>query len=219
MEYDDWIKSGKSTRVWLVDSMTAICQFAYVSPIPRVMHYNKYTRGRYPCNQDKYEKCEACDRGIDQIYEFTYGIYIRDKDNTIRHMAATYTSNSNLQRDFNNLFKENVNPCSILWEVRREKIKTITGKDVNGYAFKPMMETKPYVDEANRPSPFDDGKKWIVERMVAENLRDIDGEVYNLIDLFLELKTRFPAIEDKTLKAYAIRLSIDGVVDLRRAKE
>jgi len=219
MEYDDWIKSGKSTRVWLVDSMTAICQFAYVSPIPRVMHYNKYTRGRYPCKQEKYEKCEACDRGIDQIYEFTYGIYIRDQDNTIRHMATTYTSNSNLQRDFNNLFKENVNPCSILWEVRREKIKTITGKDVNGYAFKPMMETKPYVDEANRPSPFDDGKKWIVERMVAENLRDIDGEVYNLIDLFLELKTRFPAIEDKTLKAYAIRLSIDGVVDLRRAKE
>ena len=183
------------------------------------MHYNKYTRGRYPCKQEKYEKCEACDRGIDQIYEFTYGIYIRDQDNTIRHMATTYTSNSNLQRDFNNLFKENVNPCSILWEVRREKIKTITGKDDNGYAFKPMMETKPYVDEANRPSPFDDGKKWIVERMVAENLRDIDGEVYNLIDLFLELKTRFPAIEDKTLKAYAIRLSIDGVVDLRRAKE
>jgi hypothetical protein len=134
-------------------------------------------------------------------------------------MAATYTSNSNLQRDFNNLFKENVNPCSILWEVRREKIKTITGKEVNGYSFKPMMETKPYVDEADRPSPFDDGKKWIVERMVAESLRDIDGELYNLIDLFLELKKRFPAIEDKTLKAYAIRLSIDGVVDLRRAKE
>ena len=69
MEFDDWIESGKSTRVWLVDSMTALCQFAYVSPIPRVMHYNKHTHKRYECKQEKYEKCEACDRGIDQISE------------------------------------------------------------------------------------------------------------------------------------------------------
>ncbi len=43
MEYDDWIASDKSTRVWLADSMTALGQFAYVTPIPRVMHYNKHT--------------------------------------------------------------------------------------------------------------------------------------------------------------------------------
>ena len=76
-----------------------------------------------------------------------------------------------------------------------------------------------YVTEADRPSPFDDGRKWVVDRMVAEAIRDIDGQPYNLIDLFLELKKRFPNIEDKKLKTYAIRLSIDGVVDLRRAKE
>ena len=76
-----------------------------------------------------------------------------------------------------------------------------------------------FVDEADRPSPFDDSRKWLVERLVAEGIRDLDGKPYNLIDLFLELKSRFPAIKDKKLKMYAIRLSIDGIVDLRRAKE
>jgi hypothetical protein len=82
-----------------------------------------------------------------------------------------------------------------------------------------MKDMSAYVDEADRPSPFDDSRKWIVERMVAEGIRDIDGKPYNLIDLFLELKNRFPSIEDKKLKTYAIRLCSDGVIDLRRAKE
>ena len=219
MDYDDWIESGKSTRVWLVDSMTALCQFAYVSPIPRVMHYNKHTHKRYECKQEKYEKCEACDRGIDQISEYTYGVYIDGADKLIRHLSTAYTSHHNLQRDFQNLFAENINPCSFLWEVQRGKIKTLTGKEVNGYKFTPRKDIPAYVAEAERPSPFDDGRKWIVERMVAEAIKDIDGQPYNLIDLFLELKTRFPNIEDKKLKSYAIRLCIDGVVDLRRAKE
>tara|TARA_R110002020_G_scaffold467543_1_gene691155 strand:+ start:3366 stop:4025 length:660 start_codon:yes stop_codon:yes gene_type:complete len=219
MEYDDWIQSGKSTRVWLSDSMTALCQFAYVTPIPRVMHYNKQTRGRYECKQEKYEKCEACNKGIDQISEYTYGIYIKDGDKDIRHLSAAYTSHHNLQRDFQNLFAENINPCSILWEIRRGKIKTLTGREVNGYAFNPMKDIEAYVDEVDRPSPFDDNRKWVVERIVAEGIRDLDGKPYNLIDLFLELKSRFPAIKESKLKSYAIRLSMDGTVDLRRAKE
>ena len=219
MEFDDWIESGKSTRVWLADSMTALGQFAYVPPIPGVMHYNKHTRKRYECKQEKYEKCEACDRGIDQISEYTYGIYIQDGDKNIRHLSTAYTSHHNLQRDFQNLFAENVNPCSILWKVQRGKIKTLTGREVNGYSFTPMKDMSAYVDEADRPSPFDDSRKWVVERMVAEGIRDIDGKPYNLIDLFLELKNRFPSIEDKKLKTYAIRLCSDGVIDLRRAKE
>ena len=210
MEYDDWIASDKSTRVWLSDSMTALAQFAYVTPIPRVMHYNKYTKGRYECKQEKYEKCEACDKGIDQISEYTYGVYIQDGDKNIRHLSTAYTSHHNLQRDFQNLFAENTNPCSILWEVQRGKIKTLTGREVNGYKFTPKIDM---------PSPFDDSRKWIVERMVAEGIRDLDGKQYNLIDLFLELKDRFPSIKESKLKAYAIRLSIDGVIDLRRAKE
>jgi hypothetical protein len=183
------------------------------------MHYNKHTRKRYECKQERYEKCEACDRGIDQISEYTYGIYIKDGDKNIRHLSTAYTSHHNLQRDFQNLFAENVNPCSILWEIQRGKIKTLTGREVNGYKFTPMKDMSAFVDEADRPSPFDDSRKWVVERMVAEGIRDLDGKQYNLIDLFLELKDRFPSIKESKLKAYAIRLSIDGVVDLRRAKE
>ena len=219
MDYDDWIESGKSTRVWLVDSMTALCQFAYVSPIPRVMHYNKHTHKRYECKQEKYEKCEACDRGIDQISEYTYGVYIDGADKLIRHLSTAYTSHHNLQRDFQSLFAENINPCSFLWKVQRGKIKTLTGREVNGYMFTPQQDMPAYVAEADRPSPFDDGRKWVVDRMIAEAIKDIDGQPYNLIDLFLELKNRFPNVEDKKLKSYAIRLCIDGVVDLRRAKE
>ena len=32
-EYDDWIKSPRSERVWLEDSMTALGQFAFIAPI------------------------------------------------------------------------------------------------------------------------------------------------------------------------------------------
>ena len=219
MEFDDWIASEKSTRVWLADSMTALGQFAYVTPIPRVMHYNKHTKGRYECKQEKYEKCEACDKGIDQISEYTYGIYIKDGDKDIRHLSTAYTSHHNLQRDFQNLFAENVNPCSILWEIQRGKIKTLTGREVNGYKFTPIKDMSAFVNEADRPSPFDDSRKWVVERMVAEANRDIDGKPYNLIDLLLEHKTRFPSNKHKKLKTYAIRLCSDGVIDLRRAKE
>ena len=218
MEYDDWIE-GKSTRVWLETSMTALAQFAYVSPIPRVMHYNKATGGRYPCVKEKYGKCEGCDRGVDQINEYTYGIYIADRDKNIRHFPTSFTTNQQLQEEFRRLFADNINPCSVLFEVKREQIKTLTGRMVNGYSFKPLLESDPYVGEADRPSPFDDNKKWVVDRIIAESLRDIDGQPYNLIDLFLEMKSRFPHMEDKKLKSYAIRLCAEGVLDLRRAKE
>tara|TARA_R100001443_G_scaffold53657_2_gene65280 strand:+ start:114 stop:770 length:657 start_codon:yes stop_codon:yes gene_type:complete len=218
MDYDDWV-TGKSTRVWLADSMTALAQFAYVSPIPRVMHWNKTTGKRYQCKQERYEKCEACDKGIDQISEYTYGIYIKDGDNDIRHLPTSYTTNQHLQEHFKTIFAENINPCSVLWEITRGKIKTLTGRMVNGYSFNPLLESDPFVAEADRPSPFDDERKWVVDRLVAESLRDIDGEQFNLIDLFLEMKTRFPQIEDKKLKTYAIRLCAEGVLDLRRAKE
>tara|TARA_Y100001938_G_scaffold43035_1_gene59484 strand:+ start:3581 stop:4237 length:657 start_codon:yes stop_codon:yes gene_type:complete len=218
MEYDEWME-GKSTRVWLSDSMTALAQFAYVSPIPRVMHYNRATGGRYPCVKEKYGKCDGCDRGVDQISEFTYGIYIADKDKNIKHFPTSFTTNQHLQEHFRKIFAENINPCSILFEVSRGKIKTLTGRMVNGYSFKPLLESEPFVGEADRPSPFDDDKKWVVDRLIAESLRDLDGEQFNLIDLFLEMKSRFPHIEDKKLKSYAIRLCAEGVLDLRRAKE
>ena len=49
MEYSDWIESGKSKRVWLADSMTALAQFDYVNPIQRVMHWDKKKKRRGGC--------------------------------------------------------------------------------------------------------------------------------------------------------------------------
>ena len=58
------------------------------------------------------------------------------------------------------------------------------------------------------------GQKEIkkVEHQKKEGIKDFS-------DLFLEMKSRFPNIEDKKLKSYAIRLCAEGVLDLRRAKE
>ena len=53
MDYRDWIESPKSKRVWLEDSMTALAQFAYVTPIQRVMHWNNTTRRRTYCYEEK----------------------------------------------------------------------------------------------------------------------------------------------------------------------
>ena len=48
---------------------------------------------------------------------------------------------------------------------------------------------------------------------------DLDKQPFNLIDLYTEMKERFPNIEDKQIKEYAILLGDGGVVDLRKAKE
>ena len=77
---------------------------------------------------------------------------------------------------------------------------------------------EPYIAEKDRPSPFQEGK-WLIPRMVAEGLMDLDKQPFNLIDLYTEMKERFPNIEDKQIKEYAILLGDGGVVDLRKAKE
>ena len=81
-----------------------------------------------------------------------------------------------------------------------------------------MEDRQPFVAEVDRPSPFQEGK-WVIPRMIAEALLDIDGHPMNLIDLYTEMKERFPNIEDKEIKEYAILLGEGGVVDLRNAKE
>ena len=55
--------------------------------------------------------------------------------------------------------------------------------------------------------------------MVAEGLMDLDRQPRDLIALYTEMKERFPNIEDKLIKEYAILLGEGGVVDLRKAKE
>ena len=227
MEYSDWIASSKSDRVWLEDSMTALAQFAYVTPIQRVMHWNNTTRRRTYCYEEKYEKCFMCDKGVQKIYDYTYGLFINAEDKDIRYLSTSSATHKNLQRDFNRLFEANINPCEVLWEIRRGKIKTLTGREVNGYDFNPMVDwdeenginilMPAFVAEADRPSPFQDDMEWIVPRIIADGLLDLDSKPMDLISLFVEMKERFPAYSDKDLKQYAIRLVDNGAVDLRRA--
>ena len=74
MSYSDWIQSQKSQRVWLEESMKALVQFAFISPIHRVKHWNQSSRKRTKC-WAKEGECVFCKRGVTKINEFTYGVY------------------------------------------------------------------------------------------------------------------------------------------------
>ena len=218
MEYSDWVESTKSKRVWLEDSMTALCQFAYVNPIHKVMHWDAENRRRTTCLKGKYEQCATCDKGVSVIHDYTYGIYTNDGDKTIRYLSTALSSHTNFQQSFKDNLKENVNPCDVLYKVRKGKITTPKGYETVGYEAEIVEDREVFVAEKDRPSPFQEGK-WLIPRMVAEGLTDIDRMPYNLIDLYTEMKERFPNIEDKQIKEYAILLGEGGVVDLRKAKE
>jgi len=218
MEYSDWIASSKSQRVWLEDSMTALCQFAYVSPIHKVMHWDAERRRRTRCYQEKYERCNACDKGINQIHDYTYGIYTEAGNKTIRYLSTALSGHTNFQTMFRNYFEKNINPCDLLFQVRKGKIVTPKGYETNGYDAEVLEEAEPFIPEVDRPSPFQEGK-WIIPRMIAEGMMDLDGKPYNLIDLYMEMVNRFPNMNDKNIKEYAIILGEGGSVDLRNAKE
>ena len=218
MEYSDWIESPKSKRVWLEDSMMALCQFAYINPIHKVMHWDAENRRRTNCLKGKYERCSTCDKGIQIIHDYTYGIYTNDGDKTIRYLSTALSSHTNFQQSFKDNLKKDVNPCDVLYKVRKGKITTPKGFETSGYEVDMVTDIEPYIAEKDRPSPFQAGK-WIIPRMVAEGLTDIDRQPFNLIDLYTEMKERFPNIEDKKIKEYAILLGEGGVVDLRKAKE
>ena len=218
MEYSDWVESSKSKRVWLEDSMTALCQFAYVNPIHKVMHWDAENRRRTTCLKGKYEQCATCDKGVSVIHDYTYGIYTNDGDKTIRYLSTALSSHTNFQQSFKDNLKANINPCDVLFKVRKGKITTPKGYETVGYEAEIVEDMEVFVAEKDRPSPFQEGK-WLIPRMVAEGLTDIDRMPYNLIDLYTEMKERFPNIEDKQIKEYAILLGEGGVVDLRKAKE
>ena len=218
MEFSDWIESPKSKRVWLEDSMTALCQFAYINPIHKVMHWDAENKRRTNCLKGKYEQCATCDKGVPVIHDYTYGIYTANGDKTIRYLSTALSSHTNFQQSFKDNLKENINPCDILHEVRKGKITTPKGFETSGYEITVVKDIEPYIAEKDRPSPFQEGK-WLIPRMVAEGLMDLDRQPFNLIDLYTEMKERFPNIEDKQIKEYAILLGVGGVVDLRKAKE
>ena len=218
MEYSDWVESTKSKRVWLEDSMTALCQFAYVNPIHKVMHWDAENRRRTTCLKGKYEQCATCDKGVSVIHDYTYGIYTNDGDKTIRYLSTALSSHTNFQQSFKDNLKKDVNPCDVLYKVRKGKITTPKGYETVGYEVEIVEDREVFVAEKDRPSPCQDGN-WLIPRIVAEGLTDIDRMPYNLIDLYTEMKERFPNIEDKQIKEYAILLGEGGVVDLRKAKE
>ena len=56
--------------------MTALAQFAFISPIHRVKHWDATNRKRLKCWARESE-CVFCKRGLSKINEFTYGLYTK----------------------------------------------------------------------------------------------------------------------------------------------
>jgi len=133
MEYDDWLESEHSARVWLDNAMMAQCQFATIRPIKRDKRYN----GR-------------------NFKEYTYGIYTESSSRDIKYISTTDVSHRNLQSKFREILEEDVSPCEILWEVRRSLSDY---GDWYIYTFTPLY-TAGWVAERYRPPLFGDINTW-----------------------------------------------------------
>jgi len=226
MSYSDWIQSSKSKRVWLEDSMTALVQFAFIAPIHRIKHWNQSSRRRVKCWASEGE-CVFCKQNIPKINEFTYGLYHSDSEyigggkTTVSYLSATLATHTLFQKTFSELIDKSINPTDKVFELGRTKIKTVSGRSVNGYE---MLETdkEAFVKEKFRPSLYNSEEqevRWVVPEEIVEFLKDKDGEPISLIDLFLLLKDNFGGLKDKDLKTYAVKLVNNNVLDLRKAKE
>ncbi len=226
MSYSDWIQSSKSERVWLEDSMTALAQFAFIAPIHRIKHWNQSSRRRVKCWASEGE-CVFCKQNIPKINEFTYGLYHSDSEyigggkTTVSYLSATLATHTLFQKTFSELIDKSINPTDKVFELGRTKIKTVSGRSVNGYE---ILETdkEAFVKEKFRPSLYNSEEqevRWVVPEEIVEFLKDKDGEPISLIDLFLLLKDNFGGLKDKDLKTYAVKLVNNNVLDLRKAKE
>ena len=224
MSFSDWIKSDKSERVWLEDSMTALGQFAFVNPLHRVKHYVQSKNRRVDCWAERTGKCIYCENGIMKVNDYTYGIFTEKGDNTIKYMGSVNLSTHTLiQNIFSDLFDYNINPCDLVFEITKTKITNLNGNKVSGYEIK-RSDEEMFVKEVFRPSPLNAFQnivrdfRWVVPEELVVKLVDLDGHPISLIDLFLKIK-EISNIEDNTAKKYAIRLLENGVVDLKKAKE
>ena len=224
-DFSDWLQSGKSERVWLSDSMTAIAQFAYINPLHRLKHWDAKKRRRVDCWQAREQKCYYCEAGLSQIHDYTYGVYIEKGNAEIKYLSTTLTTHTLFQRTFSNLFDKNQNPCDLIFAFERTKITSLKGARVNGYNIGILDGEEMFVPEVMRPSPLTPHQnkvrdfKWIVPEEIVINLLDDDGKPFNLIDLFLKIKDIAPRVSEKKAKTYAIRLLENGVIDVRKAKE
>ena len=217
--YSDWIQSSKSQRIWLEESMTALGQFAFISPIHRIRHWNQAKRRRVKC-WAKDGECVFCKQGIAKINEFTYGIYI-NTDREVRYLSATLATHTHFQQLFSKLIDENLNPTDVVFELKRTKIKTASGRAVNGYSIN-RTDMPEFIAEKFRPSLYGSDEqewRWTVPEEIANFLKDKEGNVTTLIDLFLLLKDNFSGINENDLKAYAIKLVDNNVITLRNVRE
>jgi hypothetical protein len=226
MIYSDFIQSEHSKRVWLHDSMTALGQFAFIAPIHRVKHWNQGSGKRTKC-WAKEGDCIFCQRGIAKINEFTYGIYHENSPYSgggvteVSYLSVTLAAHTQFQKIFTELINEEQNPTDIVFEIKRTKVNTSSGRAVNGYTLK-KTDNKVFVAEKYRPSLLDSEEqewKWVVPEEIIDFLKDKDGDPMTLIDLFILLKDRFGGISEKDIKKYSIRLINNNVLDLRRARE
>jgi len=224
LSFSDWIKSDKSERVWLVDSMTALGQFAFVNPLHRVKHYVQSKNRRVDCWAERTGKCIYCENGIMKVNDYTYGIFTEKGNNTIKYMGSVNLSTHTLiQNIFSDLFDNNENPCDLVFEITKTKITNLNGNKVSGYEIK-RSDEEMFVKEVFRPSPLNAFQnivrdfRWVVPEELVIKLVDLDGHPISLIDLFLKIK-EISNIEDNVAKKYAIRLLENGIVDLKKSKE
>jgi hypothetical protein len=216
---EDWIQSPRSSRVWLLDSMTAVGQFAFIAPIHRVKHWNPTTKKRNKC-WAKESECVFCKNGTPKINEFTYGIYISEMKE-VKHLTLTIASHTECQRIFSQLIEEGVNPTDLVFKFEKGKVTTTFGRQTNGYIME-QTDKEMFVEEKFRPSLTDSEEqkyRWVIPEEIAQYLADKNGQPMTMIDLYLVLKEQFPAIEDKELKKYAVKLCEHNILNLVNARE
>jgi|TARA_Y100000310_G_scaffold135437_2_gene134301 hypothetical protein len=212
----DWIKSSKSKRVWLEDSMTALAQFAYINPLYKVVHWDKKRGRRVKCWIEEGRRCFHCEKDLPSIKEYTYGVYT-SPESDIHYMSTTLSTHTLFQIQFRKLLDEGKNPCDTVFEITRGKIEIVVGEPVNGYSLQ-VTDLDIFKSEKDRPSLFTEGK-YLIPAEVVSALRPFDGHPINMIDLFLQIRELFPRIPEKDIKKYTIKLCENGVLDLRKAME
>tara|TARA_R110002020_G_scaffold564_6_gene2880 strand:- start:3906 stop:4355 length:450 start_codon:yes stop_codon:yes gene_type:complete len=139
----------------------------------------------------------------------------------ISYLSATLATHTQFQKVFSEMIENNINPTDVVFSLGRTKIKTATGRNVNGYSIEETDE-KVFVKEKFRPSLLNSDEqevRWIVPEEIVNFLQDKDGDPMSLIDLFLLLRDKFSGIQEKEMKKYAVKLINNNVLDLRKAKE
>ena len=135
-------------------------------------------------------------------------------------MTLTVGAHTLAQRAFTILIENGYNPTDKVFEIKKGKVMTSSGREVNGYNLN-LTEITPFVAEKFRPS-LDSSEEqsyvWAVPEEIVGFLKDKDGEPMTMIDLFLLLKDNFPAVSETELKKYAVKLCEHNVLNLANAR-